>query len=204
MKIKFAFLSLIVLGIFTFTFSCKEDNIHTDPLLLTDGMNLTVSIKNTIYSPTLYDNYIVTMRRDSLNGTYLDGRKLVINANLNGVEKLQIALTNWEVNGGHPDGVVVKPYIFYDNADTTGISIALGDSNYTDKPFATYTLSDEYVYNSTNSLPGSVNITYCNPIKKYINGTFTTACIARPPNSDTIYIQGSFSNLKYYKKTTVE
>ena len=201
MKRKFSFLSFIVLGIISLTISCKDDNEHTDPLAITDGMNLTVSIKNTIYSPTLYDNFIIPLKRDSLNGTFLDGRKLTINARLNSAEQLQIVLTNWEVSGGHPDGIIVKPYIIYDDADTTGVIVNLGDSSYTDKPFIMYKLADDYIYYSNNTLPGSVNITYCNPLKRYINGTFTAGCIALPPNSDTIFIQGSFNNLKYYKKS---
>lgn len=202
MKRKFSFLSFIVLGIISLTISCKDDNEHVDPLLLTDGMNLTVSIKNSIYAPTLFDNYVVPLKRDSLNGTYLDGRKLMINAQLNSAENLQIALTNWEVSGGHPDGIILKPYIIYDDADTTGVIVNLGDSSYTDKPFIIYKLSEDYVYHSNSGLPGSVNITYCNPLKRYINGTFTAGCVAIPPNSDTIYIQGSFTHLDYYKKLT--
>jgi hypothetical protein len=200
MKRKFSFLSFIVLGIISLTISCKDDNEHVDPLLLTDGMNLTVSIKNSIYSPTLFDNYVVPLKRDSLNGTYLDGRKLILNAQLNSAESLQIALTNWEVSGGHPDGVIVKPYIIYDDADTTGVIVNLGDSSYTDKPTIRYTLADGYVYCSNRGLPGSVNISYCNPLKRYINGTFTAGLVALPPNSDTLYIQGSFTHMQYYKK----
>lgn len=204
MKRKFSFLSIIILGIISLTLSCKDDNERTDPLALTDGMNLTVSIKNSIYSPVLFDNYVIAIKRDSLNGTFLDGRKLVVNADLNGLEKLQIVLTNWEVSGGHPDGVIIKPYIINTIGDTTGVAVPIGDSIYNDKPVIIYKLSDEYVYCSSKDLPGSVNITRCDPIKKYINGTFTAGCIALLPNSDTIFIQGTFNNLKYYKKPGVE
>lgn len=199
MKFKFNYLSIIILGIITLVTSCKEENEHPDPMLLPDGMSLTVSIKNNIYSPELFDNYVVAIKRDSLNGSYLDGRRLVINADLNGLEKLLIVLTNWEVNGGHPEGVMPKPYIFGPN-DTTSVSVVLGDSTYTDKPVMYYTLASDYVYKADNGLPGSVNITYCNPIKKYINGTFTSTCVALPPNSDTVFVQGSFTGLKYYQK----
>lgn len=201
MRFKFNYLSIIVLGIITLVTSCKDDNEHADPLLLPDGMSLTVSIKNNIYNPELFDNYVVAIKRDSLNGSYLEGRKLVINADLNGLEKLQIVLTNWEVNGGHPDGIMPKSYIF-GPVDTTSISVNLGDSIYTDKPGMYYILASDYVYKADTSLPGSVNITYCNPIKRYVNGTFSSVCIALPPNSDTVYVQGSFTGLKYYQKIT--
>ncbi|MEI6346530.1 MAG: hypothetical protein WCP69_01165 [Bacteroidota bacterium] len=202
MKRKVAFLTFVTIGLFTIAISCKDDNVHPDPLELTDGMSLTVSIKNSIYSPVLFDNYVEAIKRDSLNGSFLEGRRLVINAALNGNEKLQLVLTNWEANGGHADGIFPKGYIF-GPTDTTKVSVILGDSTYTDKPFLMYKLSDDYIYQSDTSLVGSVFITYCNPLKKYINGIFTTTCVARPPNSDTLYIQGSFTNLKYYKKNTI-
>jgi hypothetical protein len=198
---RISYLAFITLGLFTLAISCKDDNVHPDPLAMPDGMSLTVSIKNSIYSPVLYDNFVETLKRDSLNGSYLDGRRLVINANLNGAEKLQLVLTNWEANGGHAEGVIPKSYIFGPN-DTTKVSVVLGDSIYTDKPFLMYKLSDDYIYCSDTGLVGSVNITRCDPIKKYINGVFTATCVAMPPNSDTLYIQGAFTNLKYYKKTS--
>lgn len=199
MRLKFSYLLFVVLGIVTLVTSCKDDNEHADPLLLPEGMSLTVSIKNSIYTPQLFDNFVVSIKRDSLNGSYLDGRKLVINADLNGIEKFQIVLTNWEVNGGHPEGILPKNYVI-GAVDTTCTRVTLGDSIYTDKPGMYYFLSSDYVYKADTTLPGNINITYCNPIKKTINGTFTSVCVALPPNSDTVFVQGSFTGLKYYQK----
>ncbi len=199
MKSKLPFLSLLIIGVIIGIVSCKDDNEHPDPLLLSDNMSVTVSIKNAVYSPVLFDNYVYSIERDSLNGTILNGRRMVLETQLNALEKLKLVLTNWEGNGGHPEGILPKAYIFGPN-DTTTTSITIGDSVYTDKPALRYYLSSDYIYVVDNALPGSVNITYCNPFKKMINGNFTATCVALPPNSDTVFIQGSFVNFKYYKK----
>ncbi len=201
MKRRISFFAVFVISLSTMLISCKEDVDHSDPLTLTDGMSMTVSIKNSVYTPLLFDNFVQSLERDSLNGTILNGRRLVLESKLNELEKLKIVLTNWEGNGGHPDGVVPKAYIF-GPVDTTTTSITLGDSTYSDKPYLIYSLSSDYIYVVDNGLPGSVNVTYCNPIKKSINGNFTATCVALPPNSDTVFIQGSFTGMKYYKKLT--
>lgn len=201
MKLKFNYLSFIVLGIIILGTSCKDDNEHADPILLTDDMSLTVSIKSSSYTPQLFDNYIIAIKRDSLNGNDLDGRKLVINAQLNGNEKLQIILTNWESDVFHPDGIKPSTYVF-GPVDTmsTRTRIVLGDSTYTNKPGMYYFLSNDYIYKADTTLPGSIIINSCNPIKRTINGLFTCGCVALPPYSDTVYVQGAFTGLKYYQK----
>ena len=188
--------SLIVISLVIFA-SCKEDTVRPDPLAIPEEMTMTISINGVQQSPILFDNYItLTTRQDSIKGKYF-----VINSLLtNEVEKVEIAITNWLFQGGHPSGVFPKQYLF-SASDTARKCQSIGhpDSLYCDGAVIRYYLSNDYIYQSQDESFGHVTITRCDPIRFKINGNFNAMLVALPPYEDSVHVSGSFEN-QYYKR----
>ena len=187
--IYFVLFNLIILA------SCKEDVERIDPLALPDDMSMELYIKNNFYAPLKYDNYMTYgTRQDTIRCRYF-----VLSCLLANNEKFEISVTNWFYQGGHSQAVFVKPYIFGPN-DSTEVCQSIGnpDSVYCDGATMRYIISEDYIYESNDGANGSVNITYCNPVTKKISGSFKAMMVAKPPYMDTLFIQGSFKNQRYF------